>query len=538
MIIFVADAFLEHYTGGAELTTESIIEASLFPYGKVLSQQLNLKVMKQYKNAFWIFGNFANVSEECLVYAAKNLKYNVLEYDYKYCIMRSPEKHILNSGSCNCSKERRGKIISIFLNAAKTVWWMSEKQKKHCQKLFPFLENKNNQVLSSVFSRSTLEYIKFFDLDKKDNKWIILNSPSWIKGVEDAVNYAKENNLEYELVWGLKYEDFLEKLSKSRGLIFLPKAGDTCPRMVIEAKLLGCELILNDNVQHKDEPWFVTRESAFKYLEERQSVFWDRFDLDAGSLDIPIKHTKSDIKYNIVVPFYNAQNWLEKCIYSIQRQKHTNFECTLIDDVSDDKSFIIAKMTTEGDDRFRVIQNKEKSYALENIAMAIETSNSSEEDVVVLLDGDDWFSSSLVLSRLNKEYKDKDCLMTYGSYILHPHAVKGPEPSEYPDDIIKENRFREDQWRASHLRTFKKKLWNKISHEDLQDKDGNYYTVAYDQAIMLPLLEMARERSRYIPDILHVYNKENPLSVDKIKTQQQVNTAKEIRKKKRYKRLS
>ena len=62
--------------------------------------------------------------------------------------------------------------------------------------------------------------------------------------------------------------------------------------------------------------------------------------------------------------------------------------------------------------------------------------------------------------------------------------------------------------------------------------------MAYDQAIMLPLLEMARERSRYIPDILHVYNKENPLSVDKIKTQQQVNTAKEIRKKKRYKRLS
>ena len=55
---------------------------------------------------------------------------------------------------------------------------------------------------------------------------------------------------------------------------------------------------------------------------------------------------------------------------------------------------------------------------------------------------------------------------------------------------------------------------------------------------MLPLLEMAGRRATYIPEVLHVYNKENPLNVDKIKTDKQVALAHEIRSKKEYKRIA
>jgi hypothetical protein len=96
----------------------------------------------------------------------------------------------------------------------------------------------------------------------------------WVK----QLDYAKANNLKYELVWGLEYKDLLAKMAKSKGLIFFPKAGDTCPRMVIEAKLLGCELILNDNVQHKDEEWFKTRNSCMQYMRERTDIFWAQLD--------------------------------------------------------------------------------------------------------------------------------------------------------------------------------------------------------------------------------------------------------------------
>ena len=65
------------------------------------------------------------------------------------------------------------------------------------------------------------------------------------------------------------YYAFLEKLSNSRGLIFHPAGFDTCPRVTIEAKLLGCELDLGDMVQHKDEEWFQDESSIYEHIRER-----------------------------------------------------------------------------------------------------------------------------------------------------------------------------------------------------------------------------------------------------------------------------
>ena len=73
----------------------------------------------------------------------------------------------------------------------------------------------------------------------------------------------------------MEYEDFLKKLSCSKGLIFLPNGGDTCPRLVMEAKMLGCELVLNEHVQHKDDDWFTgTPEECMAYLRTRVDCFW------------------------------------------------------------------------------------------------------------------------------------------------------------------------------------------------------------------------------------------------------------------------
>ena len=103
--------------------------------------------------------------------------------------------------------------------------------------------------------------------NEKNSKYLILNSSSWIKGTSQCVEYAKANGIDYELVNGLSYHELLIKMSTSRGLIFRPLGGDTCPRIVIEAKLLGCEILMNDNVQHRFEGWFSTKESCEKYLK-------------------------------------------------------------------------------------------------------------------------------------------------------------------------------------------------------------------------------------------------------------------------------
>jgi hypothetical protein len=539
MIIFVADMFAEQYEGGAELTTEAIISDGLFPCNKINSQTPGLlQIMEAHKEAFWIFGNFDSVPSECLIYAIKNLNYSVLEYDYKYCNFRSPGKHILIEGKCNCHSSQQGKLVSLFLHRAKALWWMSHEQKKKYHVLFPFLKKTNNRVLSSVFSQEKLDFIQTLDTSQKNDKYLILNSSSWIKGVEDAIDYADKNNLNYELVWGLEHKELLKELAKSKGIIFFPRAGDTCPRMTIEAKLLDCELILNTNVQHKNEEWFADKGLALSYLKERTNVFWSEIEEVAQDyLNLPHGVVNdASVKFNVVVPFYNCEKWIGKCIQSLKRQRYKKFSCIFVDDMSTDDSANVVKRLIGEDSRFRLIQNDKKKYALNSIVDSINLLECALEDVIVLLDGDDWLASSKALESLYGAYRG-NTLMTYGSYVFNPSGQRGPEPSEYSAEVIKTNSFRQDQWRASHLRTFKYKLWKHINLEDLKDENGEYYKMTYDQAIMLPLLEMASERSKFIPEVLHVYNKENPLNVDKAKAQEQYELAQKIRKKRSYERV-
>ena len=318
MIMFVSDAFSEQYCGGGELTTDAIIDASLFPVNKILSGEVNLKLMEKYRDAYWIFGNFSGIDSQSLMHATKNLNYSVIEYDYKYCKFRSSKKHIAAEGKCQCSSSYAGKLIASFLGKSDRVFWMSEGQRDTYEAIYPFLKKKSF-VLSSVFTEETLQHVASLNTNKKNHKWIILNSPSWIKGTEDSILYAKENNLEYELVWGLEYRDLLKKLAESRGLIFQPRGLDTCPRLTIEAKLLDCELILNDNVQHKDEPWFIEKEKIIPYLKSRPLAFWEEITLRAHkNLNISLIKNQKDNNFKIIVPFYNAEKWVSKCIRSLK----------------------------------------------------------------------------------------------------------------------------------------------------------------------------------------------------------------------------
>ena len=286
-VIFVSDAFIEDYQGGAELTSQALIDACPMEIFKVHSRNVTMDVLKQGADKYWIFGNFANMDKKLIPSIVANLRYSVVEYDYKYCRYRSPEKHAENEKQpCGCNNEENGLMVSAFYHGARSLWWMSEAQMKHYHKLFPFLANKvENTVLSSVFDDETFAKIKvlrnkYKDIERKG--WIVVGSPSWIKGTEDAVAFCESRGYEYETVWGVPYDVMLDKLAQAEGLVFLPKGGDTCPRMVIEARLLGCKLELNEHVQHKDEIWFNTDDmfDTEAYLYMCRDRFWNGIKAD------------------------------------------------------------------------------------------------------------------------------------------------------------------------------------------------------------------------------------------------------------------
>lgn len=280
-VVIVSDMFVEDYVGGAELTTQALIDSSPFEVFKLHSKDVSMDLLKQGIDKFWIFGNFTALDSRLIPSIVGNLKYSILEYDYKFCRFRSPEKHFASTSTpCDCHNDGNGKMVSAFFYGAMGLFWMSDKQKEKYHTLFPFLAEKDNRVLSSVFSNETLGMIATLrnavQPDER-KKWIVLGSNSWVKGASAAETWCKEHNKDYEVVWNLPYNELLAKLASSRGFVYLPSGGDTCPRMVIEAKLLGCEVVLNDHVQHKDEEWFATDDldSISDYLQASPKIFWN-----------------------------------------------------------------------------------------------------------------------------------------------------------------------------------------------------------------------------------------------------------------------
>ena len=283
-VVFVADMFLDDYGGGAERTTEALFEVAPYTTCKIKSQDLNQKMIEEGINKFWIFFNYRGMDHNLIPVIVANCNYAIVEYDYKYCQYRSIDLHKRETGEeCDCHNLQLGKIISAFLHGSEHIFWMSKKQSEiYCER-FPFLIENNQTVLSSVFSIPDLEYIERLRKSRavdgySENNWAVIDGNSWIKGVDESVKSVNETFPEstVEVLGGLSYYDLLKELSKFNGLSFHPLGGDTCPRTVIEASLLGLELLINENVQNLGEEWFGGDSDEIEdYLLTRPQVFWD-----------------------------------------------------------------------------------------------------------------------------------------------------------------------------------------------------------------------------------------------------------------------
>jgi len=280
--IFVSDLFVEDYVGGAEMSLQTLISnCESNKKVKVHSKELTKDFINNNTDAKWVFGNIAGLTDEIIKdIIESNISYSFVEFDYKFCKHRNPKLYeMVERTTCDYKNTDRGQALTSFCNNAKSVFFMSKEQMNLHNSLLPGLKNKNMFVLSSLFDESFFAFVDHLqDSSKnKNDKWVVLGSRSWVKGLNETEAHCRENKYDYEVLWNMNYKEFLQKLAESKGLCFKPSGLDTCPRMVIEAKLLGCELDINDLVQHKDEEWFnQDYAGTVEYLKSRPKYFWQK----------------------------------------------------------------------------------------------------------------------------------------------------------------------------------------------------------------------------------------------------------------------
>ena len=96
------------------------------------------------------------------------------------------------------------------------------------------------------------------------------------------------------------------------------------------------------------------------------------------------------LKISVIIPVYNAEQYLEECLNSIRNQTYKELEVILVDDGSTDNSGKICDKYTKVDNRFRVlhINNSGPSYA-RNIGL-----KEAQGEYITFVDADDWLATN------------------------------------------------------------------------------------------------------------------------------------------------
>ena len=132
------------------------------------------------------------------------------------------------------------------------------------------------------------------------------------------------------------------------------------------------------------------------------------------------------MKFSIIIPVYQAEKYLEKCVNSVLSQTFTDFQLILVDDGSSDSSPEMCDRFKADDSRVTVIHQKNSGVSSAR-NKALEQVNS---EYVIFIDSDDWIDENW-LERINGLADEKADMIAFDYYEYHSEDLrKRPEITE------------------------------------------------------------------------------------------------------------
>lgn len=239
-ILLISDFFYEEVEGGAEINDRNLI--NLLRKNNKIDQIKTIEfnqIYNIYQNVdLFIISNFYFISED-----AKNFlyekKYIIIEHDYKFLRSRNPCQYE------NLIAPKNDIIHEFFYKKAKIVLTQSKFQKSIFLKNID-LDNIKN-FSGNLWDNDSLKLLKKLSSSSKNGKAALLDTNSEFKGVKYAEDFCIKNRIIYEKIPKMKYEDFIENLSRYSLYVFFPLTPETLSRVTLEAKMLNLAVLTNKN---------------------------------------------------------------------------------------------------------------------------------------------------------------------------------------------------------------------------------------------------------------------------------------------------
>ena len=130
------------------------------------------------------------------------------------------------------------------------------------------------------------------------------------------------------------------------------------------------------------------------------------------------------VKVTIVIPVYNTEKYIKKCLDSILEQTYEAYEIIIIDDGSTDGSSQICDTYAKKNKKIRVIHTKNNgAYVARKIAI-----ENAQGDCITFVDSDDWIEKDMLeelVKLMEKEDADLSVIMRKSGDRLDDHIKIG-----------------------------------------------------------------------------------------------------------------
>ncbi|MDR0474129.1 MAG: glycosyltransferase [Treponema sp.] len=176
-------------------------------------------------------------------------------------------------------------------------------------------------------------------------------------------------------------------------------------------------------------------------------------------------------KVSIIVPVYNAEKYLRRCVDSILAQTFTDFECILIDDCSPDKCPEICDEYKKIDDRIKTLHKTENTGPVATRKTGIENATG---DFIQFVDSDDWIEPEMT-ERLYKRALSENLDIVCCDFAYYD--INGIKHTSVPFDV----RCMDKESICKML--FKTTIWRAFVPDYLQ---GDYLAMLGMENITMP----------------------------------------------------